>query len=76
VTLNWSDNSSNESGFEIQRQKRVGNSWTNTTTAGTTGANATQFTDSPGPGKFRYRVRAFNAAGSSAWTAWKQVNVN
>ena len=72
----WSDNSANETGFGIERQKRVGNTWTNTTTLPNAGANATSVTDAPGQGKYRYRVRAFNANGGSAWTAWAQVNLN
>ncbi len=72
----WADNSNNEDGFNIQRQKRVNGVWTNTVTLGPVGPNVTSFTDNPGLGRFRYRVRSFNAAGASAWTAWDQVNLN
>lgn len=71
----WVDGSANEDGFQIQRETRVGNQWTNTATVGTTGANATSFVDSPGAGRFRYRVRSFNAVGSSSWTGWANVRV-
>ena len=72
--VNWRDNSSNEIGFEIQREKQAGNNWTNTTTI-TVGANVVTYTDSPGAGKFHYRVRAYNAAGYSAYTSWAAVTV-
>lgn len=74
VNLVWTDNSSNETGFEIQRQRRVGNQWTNTTTF-TNAANDTTFSDTPGRGRWRYRVRAVNGAGASSWTGWLQSNL-
>jgi len=73
--LTWADNSNNESNFEIQRQKRVNGVWTNTTNLGPVGANVTTFLDTPGVGRFRYRVRATNAYGASVWTAWRTVNI-
>lgn len=72
VRVAWTDGSSNEEGFEIQREKKVGNFFTNTTLFGT-GPNTTTYTDAPGSGTFRYRVRSFNIAGSSTWTAWKTI---
>ena len=72
--VTWQDNSGNETGFQIERQKRVGNNWTNTTTFNV-GANVTTYTDAPGAGQFRYRVRAFNGNGNSAWTAYATVKV-
>lgn len=74
--VNWTDNSNNETGFYIQRQKRVNGQWTNTITIGPTAANVITYTDTPGTGKFRYRVQSFNSAGASAWTSWAQVTVN
>ena len=73
--ISWVDGSSNETGFEIQRETRVGNQWRNTATVGTTGANATTFVDHPGSGRFRYRVRSFNAVGSSPWTGWATAHI-
>ncbi len=73
--LVWADNSNNEANFEIQRQQRIGGTWTNTTNLGPVGANVTTYTDTPGSGRFRYRVRATNAFGASAWTAWRSVNI-
>jgi subtilisin family serine protease len=75
--VSWADNSSNESAFEVQRQKKNHNKWSGGSTVGTTGANQNSFVDSPGAGTYRYRVRATNSAGASAWTAWgSQVSIN
>ena len=77
VTFRWTDNSSNESGFEIKRQARQSSGgWGPEVLVGSVGANTTVFIQSPGPGRFRYAVRAVNAAGASSWTGWVQVNVN
>ena len=72
--VNWQDNSTNETGFEIQREKKVGGQWKNTTTI-SVGANVVTYLDSPGAGSYRYRVRACNAAGCSAYSAWATVTV-
>jgi subtilisin family serine protease len=74
ATVTWSDNSDNESSFEIQRQRLRRGSW-NQTTSFTVGANTTSFTNSGITGTYRYRVRAGNAAGDSAWSAWAEVEV-
>jgi subtilisin family serine protease len=74
VQLHWNDNSSNEANFQIQRQRRTGGSW-GSSTYFTAGANVTQFNDSPGTGRSRYRVRAQNSAGSSSWTGWVQIQL-
>ena len=74
--MRWTDNSSNETGFEIRRQKRVGGTWTNETVVGSVGANVTQFTNAPGVGRWRYSIRAINASGASAWSGWAQVTIN
>lgn len=76
ATVTWTDAANNEDGFTIQRQVKSGSTWGGTTTAGIVGANITQFNDSPGQGLFRYRIRAFNAAGTSSWTAWRQVDTS
>jgi large repetitive protein len=74
ASVTWTDASNNETGFEIQRQKRVGFTWTNTTSL-SVGANATQLIDTPGTGIYQYRVRAVNGVGGSAWTSWRQVGL-
>jgi subtilisin family serine protease len=74
VQLNWTDNSTNESNFQIQREHRVGSVW-GSDVFYSVGANVTQFSNLAGNGRWRYRVRAQNGAGDSAWTAWKQIQL-
>lgn len=73
--INWVDNSNNETRFEIQRERRSGSSWVGTTNLGPAAANATSYTDSPGRNRWRYRVRAANADGASAWTNWVELDL-
>jgi subtilisin family serine protease len=68
INLAWSDNSTNEDGFRIERCP--GASCTNFTQIGQIGANATTLQDPSGISNrwYRYRVRAFNAQGNSAYS--------
>ena len=75
VQLTWADLSNNETGFHVQREQKVGNAYTNATIAGTAGANQPSLTDAPGSGNWRYRVRSFNAFGTSSWSAWRNVKL-
>jgi subtilisin family serine protease len=74
VRVSWSDNSNNEEGFHIERERKSGPNWIETVQI-TVGENVNTITDAPGSGQFRYRVRAFNAAGVSAWSAWKSIKI-
>ena len=67
VSLSWSDNSNNETGFKIQRKIGVAGTYT---TIRTTGANATAYTDSAltDGTVYYYRVCATNATGDSAFS--------
>ncbi len=62
VNLSWQDNSNNEDGFQVERKQKGNNPWL---VVATTGPNATNASDSPGKGNWDYRVRAFNANGTS-----------
>lgn len=65
--ITWSDTNSNETGFELQREKKVGNSsWKGLTLLGTT--TAMSYDDDSGKGTFRYYVRAFNGTGTGPWS--------
>ena len=67
INLAWTDNSSNETGFQIERS-RAGGAFS---LIATTAANATAYSNTSGltPNKtYSYRVRAINAAGSSAYS--------
>ena len=65
--LQWADNSADEVGFHIER--RLGNGTFNFITS--VGANITSYIDSglADNTTYCYRVNAFNAAGSSAYTS-------
>ncbi|MGB8170115.1 MAG: DNRLRE domain-containing protein [Chthoniobacteraceae bacterium] len=66
VDLAWDDNTSTETGFEIERRPVPGTFALLQTTA----ANATAFTDTTAAfgTTYEYRIRAASAAGSSAWS--------
>jgi len=72
--LTWTDRSTNETLFRVERQLQSGATWINTTTF-TIGANVLTFSDPVGVGTWRWRVRAENAAGPSVWTAYVQQRV-
>jgi PKD repeat protein len=68
INLAWVDNSTNESGFKIERCEGAG--CTSFAQIGTTGANATSYSNtglSPSA-TYRYRVRAFNGDGNSGYS--------
>jgi RHS repeat-associated protein len=68
MSLNWVDNSTNETGFQIERSLTSGIGFT---LIATTGSNATSYTDASlsGGTQYFYRTRAINAAGGSDYTA-------
>jgi len=64
VQLHWQDNSTNETGFKIERKTGAGGTYAQ---VGTVGANVTTFTNT-GPivnTTYFYRVKAYNLGGSS-----------
>jgi hypothetical protein len=65
VNLTWTDNSTNEGGFTVQRST----DGTNYATVATMAANATTFGDTglSRSTKYYYRVQSFNADGSSSF---------
>ena len=68
VNLGWSDNSGNESSFQVERRNdTVGGGFSQ---IGSTGTNVSSFTDSAAPtgSSLTYRVRASNSAGNSAYS--------
>jgi len=67
LQLSWTDNSTNEDGFKIERGPATAGPFTQ---IGTAGSNIASYTDSvlADATNFCYRVRAYNAAGDSAYT--------
>jgi len=72
VTLAWTDNSSNESGFVLERCTQTGKGKNSTCTYSTLddtlGPNTTSYMDTTANGSYKYRVRAHNGNGSSAYS--------
>jgi carboxypeptidase T len=68
INLAWTDNSSNETGFRIQRCK--GSTCTNFTQIASAGANVKSYSNTglSTNTTYRYRVYAYNTAGNSAYS--------
>jgi hypothetical protein len=67
INLSWADNSSDETGFRIERRTDLSGTWSQIATAG---AGATSFADTtaaPATTYF-YRVQATNSAGASGYS--------
>ena len=66
INLSWSDNSSDETGFKVERSTN-GTTWTQ---VGTVGANVKTYpaTDLTASTQYWFRVRAYNAAGDSGYS--------
>ena len=66
ITLTWTDNVVNETGFRIERKTGTGSY----AEIATVGVNATSYTNSGLTSNtiYLYRVRAYNAAGNSAYS--------
>jgi hypothetical protein len=74
INLTWSDNSSNETGFKIERSAN-GQSWAQIATLG---ANATSYSNTGLKSRtaYYYRVRSYNAGGNSAYTNTATAKTN
>ncbi len=72
IQLTWTDNSTNETSFLVERQDS-GGAWVQ---VGTATANATSYTDTGLPvGTYQFRVRATNGAEFSGYSAPAQVSI-
>jgi len=67
IALAWTDSGWNEDGFRVERSSNGGTAWTQVATPGN---DDTQFTNTglTRNRTYLYRVRAYNAAGDSAWS--------
>jgi hypothetical protein len=75
LTLNWADNSTNETGFQVERSATGSGGWS---LISTTAANTVTYTNtglSPSTPYF-YRVRAVNGVGNSAYTNTANATTN
>ncbi len=67
INLAWTDNSSNETGFKIERKAGSGGTWSQIATVGA-GVTSYQNTGLSASTTYYYRVRATNSAGDSAYS--------
>lgn len=67
VSLSWTDNATNETGYVVQRSADGGTNWSTLTTLA---ANSVAYVDSTGSAgaTLSYRVQAINASGSSLFS--------
>jgi hypothetical protein len=67
VNLTWTDNSTNETGFKIERQTGSSGTWSQIATVG---AGATSYADTTAASgtSYGYRVRATNSSGDSPYS--------
>jgi hypothetical protein len=66
VTLTWTDNANNETGFRIQRATNA--AFTAGLTTTTIAANTVTFTQSVARARtYYYRIQVYNSAGASVW---------
>jgi hypothetical protein len=72
ATLNWSDNSSNETGFYVERAPQGSTTFVRIATLG---ANAKTYKDTIARGNYNYRVQAFNATNTSGYSNTVLVRV-
>jgi hypothetical protein len=72
ATLNWTDNSTNETGFYIERAPSGSSSFTRIATVA---ANVKTYKNTVARGNYVYRVQAFNATTTSAYTNTVLVRV-
>jgi FtsP/CotA-like multicopper oxidase with cupredoxin domain len=66
ISVAWTDASTNETGYQLQRQTVGTTTWVDVVT---TAANATSYTDTGLAGKtsYYYRIRGINGVGTSPW---------
>jgi hypothetical protein len=77
ATVTWVDASTNETSFEVRREKwdTKRSVWTGLTTAGIVPSGVTSLDDLSGNGTYRYLVRALNSGGASGLAGPAAVTV-
>ena len=72
ATLSWRDNSTNETGFHIERAPSGSTSFA---VVGSVGMNVTTYRDTVSRGSYVYRVRAYNATAVSLYSNTVTVKI-
>jgi hypothetical protein len=68
--VSWADNSSNEDGFTFETWRNQPGGWVLAWSINV-GANVNYvYFDGRVPSGYKFRVKAFNASGDSAWSNW------
>ena len=76
AVINWDAADDLHEGFELARARQKSDgTWTSQTIIASLDKQTRLFNDEPRAGTYRYRVRAVNQRGRSAWTAWKKVEI-
>ena len=73
MTLNWTDNATNETGFYVERAAKA--KTLQFSRIATVGANVRTYSRSEASGQWVYRVQAYNASGVSAYSNSVTVRV-
>jgi hypothetical protein len=74
VRISWVDGANNETGFRLERSSWTNGAWS-APNLETLAANTTSYIDTPGMGRFRYRVQAFNTNGDSGWSEYGSATI-
>ena len=72
VRLRWAPEHENHNGFEV---RRANGNWRELAIIASLDLGERTFVDHPGPGRWRYQVRATGDAGHGDWTQWQAVTV-
>lgn len=76
VNLSWSDNSTNETGFIIERADLIDGTWTSWVEIVALGVNENSYNNDTGLGinmTYNYKVKAYNSGGSSGYSNQSEV---
>jgi len=73
VTLKWSDNASNETGFYVERAAKAKS--LQFSRIATAGANVTTYSQTEAAGTWVYRVQSFNGVGTSGYSNSATIRV-
>ena len=68
--VSWNDNSNNEDGFTFETWRNQSGGWVLAWSVNMTANSNYYYFGGRIPSGYRFRVKAFNAAGESAWSNW------